>query len=40
MKLIGIDESLSSINYEAKERKGKNKNCSLKKSEKTNLYKM
>ena len=39
IKLISIDESLRSINYEAKKRKGKNRNCSLYKSE-TDLYKM
>ena len=34
-----IDESTRTINYEAKKRKEKNKNCSLHKSE-TNPYKM
>ena len=32
-KIISTDESLRSINYEAKKRKGKNKICSLYKSE-------
>ena len=39
IKLIRIDESLRSINYEAKTREGKNKICSLYKSEK-NFYKI
>ena len=39
LQLVSIDESLRSIDYEAKERKGKRENCSLYKAE-TNLYKM
>ena len=39
IQLISIAESSRSINYEAKKRKGKKKNCGLYKSD-TNLYKM